>query len=167
MENKLNIVVSNRTRSEAFRPPTHERWACISIFTPGDSPAEIIGFEKVIHLCFDDVCGHFEWHKEDGSIPTMTRFTPEMAKETWGFIDEIIQSEIPNLLVHCDAGISRSPGMAIAIDEIVNGSHERAAKHPYYNSHVYKTMINEDQIRKDGGFTFVKDIYDYEKRKTG
>ena len=150
MENKLNITVSNRVKSQAFRPPTNEKWACISIFTPGDTPADINGFTKVMHLCFDDVCS---------SIPTATRFTPQIAGETWAFIDEIIELGITNLLVHCDAGISRSPGMAIAIDEIVNGSTDRAAKHPCYNSLVYSTMMNTDKIRKDTGFTFIKDHF--------
>ena len=148
MEKHLNVVVSNRSKSESFRPDTTERWAAISIFTPGDSPAELVGFVKVIHLCFDDVCS---------SMPNTTRFTPQMAEQTWAFVDEILDADIPNLLVHCDAGMSRSPGMAIAIDEIVNGSTTRAAQHPYYNSLVYRSMVNEKNKGKVSGFTFIED----------
>lgn len=145
-ENKLNIVVSNRSRSEAFRPDTSEQWAAISIFTPDNEPAKLVGFKKVLHLCFDDVCS---------MDPTLSRFTPQMAEKAWAFVDDIIGLGISNLLVHCDAGRSRSPGMAIAIDEMINKVTDRAAKHPTYNSLVYSTMIHKRQ--DPGYFPFIKD----------
>jgi predicted protein tyrosine phosphatase len=47
-------------------------------------------------------------------------FTKEQATRIWQFVEEH-RAQIQRIVVHCDAGRSRSPGVAAALSRILNG----------------------------------------------
>ena len=103
------IMITNREKAEDFllvkRPS-----ALVSITNPGDSPCE--GFEKFtgakIHLDFGDVlCDH-----PDAA-------TKEEIKSllAWAWVENERQP-MEDVLIHCNAGISRSPAVGIGIQSL-------------------------------------------------
>jgi len=70
-------------------------------------------------------------------------FTDEQAKEIVTFVRNH-QNQIKLLLVHCDAGVSRSAGVAGAILKAITGSDEKIFKDPRYlpNMWVYRKVLN-------------------------
>lgn len=126
----------NRTDAVRYSyRPQNERSAVISISTPneeynGNIHSSIYnGISGVLRLWFDDVeSGQDCIQKEDAE--KIKRFV-EAHKE-----DQII--------VHCDAGISRSAGIAAALMKYYNGDDTPIFDNPRYcpNMLCYRTMLN-------------------------
>lgn len=76
----------------------------------------------------------------EGPFGKMIVFKEEMADKILKFVDEQIEKGVDTFLIHCDAGMSRSPGIAVALDEIYNENNKPFT--PLYNKFVYKTIIN-------------------------
>jgi hypothetical protein len=70
-------------------------------------------------------------------------FTDEQAVQVVDFVDGM-KGKIEVLICHCEAGISRSSGMAAAINLVVNGSDEEIFKNIKYlpNMFVYRKVLN-------------------------
>ena len=70
-------------------------------------------------------------------------FTDEHAKQIVDFVNEM-KGKIEALICHCEAGISRSSGMAAAISLVVNGSDVEIFNNPKYlpNMFVYRKTLN-------------------------
>ena len=83
----------------------------------------------------------------DGYTPQMPEeikkslFNKELAILVWNLIDTY-KDEIDLIVVNCEAGISRSPGMVAAISKILNGEDDYFFKHFLPNMLVYRTMLN-------------------------
>jgi len=104
-------------REEACRwNPVGEPHVIISIHSPPDEKAAVKENEftrAVLHLGFHDLDQEpgFSWRKVYGE-PIM--FTPAMAQEIADFVAGHYH-EISVIVVHCDAGHSRSPAVAAAL----------------------------------------------------
>lgn len=132
----MKITVMNRADAVRYSyRPQNERSAVISISTPnekynGNIHSSIYnGISGVLRLWFDDVeSGQDCIQKEDAE--KIKRFV-EAHKE-----DQII--------VHCDAGISRSAGIAAALMKYYNGDDTPIFDNPRYcpNMLCYRTMLN-------------------------
>ena len=59
------------------------------------------------------------------------------------FVNIFIGS-VEQIVVHCEAGISRSAGVAAALMAIINGNDDEVFKDPKYcpNSHCYRLLLN-------------------------
>jgi hypothetical protein len=70
-------------------------------------------------------------------------FTDEQAVQVVDFINEM-KGKIEVLMCHCEGGISRSSGMAAAINLMINGSDEEIFKNIKYlpNMFVYRKVLN-------------------------
>lgn len=111
----MKIHVHNRRQVEALLPRPNV-WV-ISIHTPGDKPANLYpDWERVDRFCFSDIAGDSSevllWVQElRAKGREVILFNKEMANE----IREIIalaRFKGKDLVVHCDAGVSRSQGVA-------------------------------------------------------
>lgn len=91
----------SRERAEAFDPPANS--SIISVFTPGNKPA-------TLDSKWVDV---LQWEREDNELPVSS----EDVLRIWAWVEANKQR---NLFVHCDAGISRSGGIAHAIALYLN-----------------------------------------------
>lgn len=103
-------------RSDAEGLPARSDWAVISIHDPGSERAALKeGWHEILHLTFHD--------KEDEFLAMATGlwklFSPDQAHRCWEFVSRQ-QPYVKGLLVHCNAGLSRSPAIARAICEHLN-----------------------------------------------
>jgi len=115
--------------------------AVISIGCPGRvQPLFDINVLSTLYLDFDDI---------DSRTPCddtkYILFNKDMAKEIFKFVDWCVENSKKELLicVHCDAGISRSPAVALALIKIYNKAKTMPIEWNLYNRHVYSIMMNE------------------------
>ena len=127
----LNLTVCNRDKAEShnFQFPH----LLISISASNDKPK----FPKnknriaVLSLEFQDLNKPYKDYKI---------FNKKDAYSIFEFLER--NKEIKNIIVHCDAGISRSPGVAAALAKIFNGDDNKYFKEYLPNMLVYKTMLD-------------------------
>jgi len=105
------ILVLPKRAFEEFS--TNKTWACISIsdtftFDAGMFPVITeVNRSYMIRLGFDDI---------SRPKPGLTEMDIEQAKSIWDFVDQI-WNEVDLLVIHCNAGMCRSPAVARAIAE--------------------------------------------------
>lgn len=132
----MNIAVMNRRDAVRYSfHPQQEKTAVISIGTPNEQyhtgvyTSPYNGISSVLRLWFDDVeSGRDCIQKEDAE--KIKRFV-EAHKED-------------SIIVHCDAGVSRSSGIAAALMKYYNGDDAPIFDSPRYcpNMLCYRTMLN-------------------------
>jgi predicted protein tyrosine phosphatase len=106
----MNQVVFT-SRSDAESTPGREDWAIISITKPGRGPANLRwGWCGILRLSFHDLS------TEERRNSSRQIFSHEQAREVWTFVDDHAPF-VDGILIHCDAGISRSAAVAKAIAE--------------------------------------------------
>ena len=122
------------SRNEAKRFSAHKNTpesAIISIYSSGDIPCRFLSNERIKAVgrwCIDDLTD------ERG-------MTVEQAKQIAAFVKR--NQGIHTFVVHCDAGISRSAGIAAAISQWEFGDNSWVFESPLYipNMLCYNRMI--------------------------
>lgn len=86
----------------------------------------------ILYLFFDDI---------DHDAPTT--MTAEQAKEIADFVNKY-KDDVEQIIVHCDAGMSRSAGCAAAIMKYLFGNNESIFNSKKYapNLHCYSLTLN-------------------------
>lgn len=134
------LQVMSRADAETWTPPTrHFKAAIISISTPGHSPAKLYDV-PALHLVFHDL---------DSPYHKVPLFNEEQASQIWTFVSSLKDIEL--LIIHCDAGISRSPAVAAAI-AFSRGENPGNYFNRYLpNRWVYRVMLKvyADQQRQE------------------
>lgn len=126
------------TRRAAAYKTLARPYAVISITTPGDEEATIAPSDNcraVLRLSFYDIRAaecNAEWQT----------VLPEHARRIWAFVGRYWE-HIEELIIHCDAGQSRSPAVAAALDKVLHGDDSRWWKGFRFNYLVYETLLNE------------------------
>jgi predicted protein tyrosine phosphatase len=137
MRTDMNIVVMDRGGAVSYSFSPHiEESAVVSISTNMQkyhtavfsSPSNHI--HAVLRLCFDDV---------EGGPGCMQ---PEDASKIRQFVEA---NKDRKIIVHCDAGISRSAGIAAALMKFYNGDDSMIFDSPRYRPNMlcYRLMLNE------------------------
>ena len=124
------LVVLSREEVERYEPGRRE--ICISISDPFAKPARLSPrFQSVLRLYFNDVV-------ERGD-PSDILFENEHAAAITAFLDSA--PEFKRLVLHCNMGVSRSPGVALGVCDL-NGwaTAELERKHPGWNRLVRNVM---------------------------
>lgn len=133
----IQVTVMSRSDAERYSYGPHDTEAAlISISTPEErydtkvyaSPYN--GIKRVLRLAFDDV---------DGGGWAMTA---EDARQIAQFVAE---NKDRLIIVHCDAGVSRSAGIAAALLKFYNGDDTPIFDNPKYcpNMLCYRLMLNQ------------------------
>jgi predicted protein tyrosine phosphatase len=129
------LTILSREDVESYEPTSRE--VCISISDPGAQPAGVSpSFLAVLRLQFDDL----NERTDEGDI----LFTPDHARAINEFIDK--WSDVDRVIVHCNMGVSRSPGIALGLCDLrgwATASIERS--HPGWNRHVRRVMLQSLQ----------------------
>ena len=129
------LLVLSRSMASAFTCP--EPWACISIgCEPGDWP-KINKVQQVdlLQLAFADI--EFNYPGEDRIV-----FSEDQATQILDFVEKN-WDRVNLLMVHCQAGISRSAGTAAAIAKIKYDNDMAYYKPPFIpNKLVYRKILN-------------------------
>jgi predicted protein tyrosine phosphatase len=124
------LIVLSREDAESYEPGPNE--ICISISDPEAEPADISPrFAAVLRLHFDDVN---ERHEQSDIL-----FAADHARTIADFVD--VWPDAERLIVHCNMGVSRSPGVALGLCDAhgwATAALERS--HPGWNRLVRSTM---------------------------
>jgi predicted protein tyrosine phosphatase len=117
------FVVLSREEAERYEPG--EREVCISIADPDTDPARLSRrFAAVLRLNFTDVV--------EAEDPSDVIFSDHHARAIRDFIDS--WPDAARIVVHCHAGMSRSPGVALGLCDIRGwATAELERSHPGWN----------------------------------
>ena len=159
----MNIKVLSRREMEEFK--SDENHIVISISDPNSEKVKIISKPiDILSLQFHDVdkrlikTENCDLCEGTGYLPIYKNingghcyrctdkidvklFTDEEAEWILAFVNDYIE-KIELIVVHCEAGISRSAGVAGALSLIYNGSDEYYFKHYIPNMLVYRFILN-------------------------
>ena len=93
--------------------------------------------KEVFHVQFDDI----------DSSETINGETPMSKSDAKTIVDAFMKykDRVEQIIVHCDAGYSRSPAVAAALAKALGMSDEVYFSSGQYcpNRHVYRMMMNE------------------------
>ena len=131
----MKVLALSRERVGAWIPM--EFSIIISITDPSSPPAflPINGFVKaVLRLSFHDI------DRSYGDIPELILFSDEQADEILNFMKSNVY-EVTCIVCHCEAGVSRSRGVAAALQKILFDDDSAAFKRGRPNMHVYSTLL--------------------------
>ena len=120
----------------------------VSISTPRDRAARIATNDKtlgIVRLWFHDLDRYVEECMADIKHEL---FQPSQADMILDLLDKHPDAEL--FVVHCDAGLSRSPAVAAAISKITTGEDQEYFKRYHPNMLVYRTILERHQERQDG-----------------
>ena len=102
------IYILSLDQAEKFMPGPDD--ICISIRSPGQEPAKLNeGFLAVLRLYFSDLGGLKEPYLDDEAP-----LSAEDADRIVAFVAEH-HTDAQSIIIHCEAGISRSVAVALAI----------------------------------------------------
>jgi predicted protein tyrosine phosphatase len=69
-------------------------------------------------------------------------FSLDQARQIWSFVERH-RRDVQRIVVHCDAGISRSPAVAAALAHVLNGNNEEFFSGKYMpNAFVYRLLLD-------------------------
>ena len=125
-----------------------ETCAIISIYTPYDEPNKFANnpyIKRIFRMSFFDIT------KDEGEIKAPCKKDFEGLKS---FVDWAV-SNFELLIVHCDAGISRSAGTAMAIEDYLCVKNTIRGNNRYCpNYTVYDNVLKELGVDKTTMFGF-------------
>ncbi|HXL86529.1 MAG TPA: hypothetical protein VN927_04935 [Gemmatimonadaceae bacterium] len=129
------FVVLSREEAERYKPGGRE--ICISIADPDAEPAQLSRrFAAVLRLNFTDIM-------EQGE-PSDVLFNEDHAWAIREFIDA--WPDATRIVVHCHAGVSRSPGVALGLCDIRGwATAELERSHPGWNRLVRTALAAKPQ----------------------
>jgi predicted protein tyrosine phosphatase len=127
-----SLLVLSRTDAEAYDPSGVE--VCISISNPQTDPVPLSEkFQDIIRLVFTDIAG-------PSPLPFDRLFSPDHAEAVVEFVSRWRHCD--RIVVHCVAGQSRSPAVAMGICEVFGwaiGTLEQ--DHPLWNTYVRLELV--------------------------
>jgi predicted protein tyrosine phosphatase len=129
--------------AEAYEPQGVE--LCISIQDPDATPARLApGFAAVLRLAFHDV-------EAARAAPEDVLFAAEHAAAVLAFVAQ--WPGVERIVVHCHAGVSRSPAIALGLCDALGLSWSAALEgaYPYWNRWVRGVLAREAGSRGAGG----------------
>jgi predicted protein tyrosine phosphatase len=129
------FVVLSREDAERYVPRGTE--ICISIADPEADPAQLSDdFAAILRLHFTDII-------EQGD-PSDVLFSEEHARAIRNFTES--WPDATRIVVHCHAGISRSPGVALGLCDIRGwATAELERSHPGWNRLVRTALAGKIQ----------------------
>jgi len=140
---KKNLVVLSKSKAKEFE--CDEPWVCISIDSFDEHP-KISGVKRLglLQCSFGDIDAPMS--PAHGSL-----FSEDDAHKIWDFVESFWErDDIGTIMVHCQAGISRSAATAAAIENCLNEENPsrfwEGRFHP--NMHVFSTLVETFHKRK-------------------
>lgn len=137
------FIVYSRTAVQVVAMPLVPH-VIVSISTPGDMPAEIgtnFWTRRLVQLQFHDLDDYVMQHVEIKDQYEGQCFNKQHAREILEAVADCPDAEV--LVVHCDAGLSRSPGVAAALSKILVGDDSGFFYRYHPNMRVYRTLLEE------------------------
>lgn len=136
----LDKVVTGRNDARNFDPPDVP-WAVIQIATEeGDWP-KVNKTKQMgcLQLFFADA--DHEVFRERAERMGSKMFNEDTANQIFDFVAEMKEKGVEQLLIHCEAGVCRSPAVAAALDKVDIGTDDYWFKNKSPNAFVYRIML--------------------------
>lgn len=130
----MRFIVKNRNQAVAGNRIL-EPHIIISIFTPGDDPPKVCQngcTMEVVQLAFDDLEGP-PGPATQLALGNPVLFGDEEAKAIADKVEFWYRNSVDIFVCHCDAGISRSSGVAAALSKHYTGTDSN-----FFNSNIYR-----------------------------
>ena len=135
------IMVMNRVKARKYSFENHTQSSIIISITDPESERNHFcnrydnKIRRILHIQFDDID-----IKKDGYNP----ISDEDAIKITEFV-KYYADIVDRIIVHCEAGVSRSAGCAAALMKYYFGDDEAIYSNPFYkpNSLVYRKILNE------------------------
>ena len=133
---EIELLVLSRREAQVYIPvnPT----VYISIYTPGDDPAvfaHISTIRGIIKVAFPDL----DVEEHPGLKPIL--FNTLQAQSIRDFVKSHYARGIRHFMIHCDAGISRSCGVASALDMVFNKAQTLRPRYCCRNTMVERMVL--------------------------
>lgn len=133
----MDFLVLSRTKAKEYSYKRHDNPYIIISIT--DIASECVAFNKsqqlkaVLRLNFDDV-----------DNKTSSAISPADAKRIVAFVKAWI-NQVELIIVHCEAGMSRSSGVCAALMLWINGDDAPIFSNAFYRPNMlcYRTVLNE------------------------
>jgi predicted protein tyrosine phosphatase len=141
MPNNLpRIVVMNRNQIEVNQIALTEPYVIISISCPNDQANPNINkfCKATLYIQADDI----EKEVVIFGDQRAKLFSKEDARRILEFYNEY-KGQVKRIIVHCDAGISRSPAVAAALYRVEGRMDDNWFKHYHPNRRVYSLILAE------------------------
>jgi len=132
---KINIY----SRRQVQRLLPSSKSILISIASPGRDHPKVPGGWRTLQLKFHDL--------DEVRIKGDVIINEWHAVNILKYLDTTQPEEI---VINCEAGISRSAGVAVALEEILNGNNKAFKKYPNHNRRVTSTILRVWQERFSG-----------------
>ena len=140
----MNFVVTDRSGIEDG-VLVRSSYIVISIHDTYSPPAKVkqqSGLRAVLQLAFDDA-----EPTNSAALPkALTLMTREQAKSIWEFVEHHMDY-VGAVVVHCEAGVSRSPAVAAALCKSMGGNDRKFWREYQPNVHVYRLMLEAGRGR--------------------
>jgi hypothetical protein len=132
-----DILILSEEDACCYEPAGDE--VCISITDPdADHPRLSPRFRAILRLSFSDI-------ETPGPLPSHVLFDEQHAHEILEFFDT--WRTVDRIVIHCFAGLSRSPGVAIGLCELSGGSFEPLEEaHPLWNAWVRSELVRVGKV---------------------
>ena len=112
----------------------------VAIISITDTTKDVVKFDVEKHSCmFLPVAFHDLDKPEPG--PGMMLITDEISDNIARFVDEAVENNVKVLLIHCTAGVSRSPGVGAAVSQFYFGESGDYFKRYVPNMLVYRKVL--------------------------
>lgn len=141
----MEFTIKSR-REAVYENGVHDPHIIISIFTPGDEPPQVCQNQytkQVVQFAFDDL------DRTPGPATRLALGHPVIfgdleAKKIIDIVEFWKDKGIDHIICHCDAGISRSAGVASALSKYYNGTDNEFFNSAKYrpNMLVYRTILD-------------------------
>ena len=133
----MNFLILSRSNAKKFSYKKNEKPYIIISIT--DIASEKVVFNKnnclksVLRLNFDDVDAECDNAVSNSDAEKIVNFVT-----AW-------KNEVDLIVVHCEAGVSRSSGVCAALMLWLNGSDKLVFDNPFYkpNMKCYRTVLNQ------------------------
>lgn len=139
----VQIFVYSRAHIERLAPHDDAPHVILSITTTPDDVARLPLCKQtlgVARLSFFDLDVVAEGVREE------QLFSPAHAALIWDFL-ALHRAAIERVIVHCDAGYSRSPAVAAAIARVYEGDDAAYFRRYQPNRRVYRALLDEAAAR--------------------
>jgi predicted protein tyrosine phosphatase len=127
------VLILSEMKALLYEPSLRE--ACISVTDIDDKarPELSNAFTAVLRLAFSDI-------DEPSSDPADLLFNEEHAREIVNFVRP--WTDVDRIVIHCLAGQSRSPGIAMGLCELFSWElGEMEERYPYWNPWVRTELV--------------------------
>jgi len=134
----MNIIGTfDRSRVSELEPRSNSALICITS-KESEHPKLNESWSKILYLKFDDVEGR---EKDIGDSSNVMQ-----DNDAERILDFVVENIDKDFFINCDAGISRSPGVLVALEQIFNGR-DLSSEYRFHNKFV-KNKIRDVWFKK-------------------